>query len=64
MRWEDRIESKLDIIDAKLDEHLDRLSTAETEIHWLKGSVKWGITAAISILGTLGTFLFKMWEKL
>lgn len=46
----ERIEHKLDLIDAKLDDHLERLAKAEASIGWLK----YGFSLMISLLGATG----------
>lgn len=51
----DRIHTKLDSIEVKLDDHLERLSKAENSIEWLKTHLKGistiGLTIIISALG-------------
>ncbi len=57
MKQIDRIENKLDVIDVKLDDHLERLSKAEESIEFLKGHVKITITLGIAILGSALTYI-------
>lgn len=49
----DGLDRKLERVEAKLDNHLDRLSRAEASIEWLRGNVK--IVTTI-ILATAGFF--------
>lgn len=46
----DRIERKLDQIDAKLDNHTERIAKAEVSIIW----IKWAISVAFSVTGAIG----------
>lgn len=56
----DQLDSRLEKLDGKLDDHLGRISKAETEIHWIKGSSKIVLTLVLSILGFLAQFF---WNK-
>jgi len=56
----DQLDSRLEKLDEKLDDHLGRISKAETEIHWIKGSSKIVLTILISILGFVAQFF---WHK-
>ena len=58
----DRIHKKLDGLDNKLDEHLDRISTAETNIDWIKGHIKIVTTFAVTVFVTVVTALFKFFK--
>ena len=53
----DRIHGKLESIEDKLDDHLERLSKAENSIEWLKmhlkGMTTIGLTIILSLLGYL-----------
>lgn len=56
----DRIEKKLDKMDDKLDNHLSRLSRAETSIEWLRGHVKVTITLILTALTGAVGYLLKL----
>lgn len=45
----DKVHTKLDTIDVKLDDHLERISKTEADIHWLKGHVKIVTTLVITL---------------
>ncbi len=49
----DRIEHKLDAMNAKLDNHLERIARAETSINWLKSA----LSVLISLTGAVGLAL-------
>jgi hypothetical protein len=53
----DRIESKIDKMDrrinSKLDNHLGRISTLEESVVWIKGHVKITITIGITVVAAL-----------
>lgn len=49
----DRLEGKLDTIDNKLDDHLARLSVAETSIEFIKGHLKITLTFALAVITAL-----------
>ena len=55
----DKVDQKLDIIDNKLDDHLQRLTAAETAILFIKGHLKISLSVAIAIIGTLVVAYFK-----
>lgn len=52
----DKIHTKLDQIEDKLDRHLERLSRAETDISWVKGYFKIGFSSLLTIL--IGLLLY------
>jgi hypothetical protein len=51
----DRIEAKLDSIDAKLNDHLERLAKAETSISWLR----WVMGVLLTVTSTAAIALSK-----
>lgn len=53
----DRLDRQLEHMDTKLDDHLGRISKAETELSWIKGAGKLAVTLIISALGFLAQFL-------
>ncbi len=48
-----RIEAKIDRIDEKLDNHLERIAKAETSLEGVRGSIKIGLTLILTIAGWL-----------
>lgn len=55
----DSVDSRLERVEEKLDDHLNRLSSAEASIEWLKGHVKIVTAMGISLLGFTLAALFK-----
>jgi len=55
--------SRFDRLETKLDSHLERISIAEADIGWLKGSAKVAITIGIAVLGFIGNILFHSLNK-
>lgn len=53
----DKIDARLDRIETKLDNHLERVSRAEESIRWLQGHVKFTVSAAVAAIGALLTYL-------
>lgn len=49
----DHLDTRFDRLETKLDDHLGRISKAETEIHWIKGSARLVLTVLISLAGFL-----------
>lgn len=60
MKQLDRIENKVDEMDRKLDDHLERLSKAESSIEWLKGHVKITVTLIMTALMSAVGYIVKM----
>lgn len=56
----DDLGSRLDRIETKLDNHLERVTKAESDISWLRGHVKLATAIFLAIVGTLGTILLNM----
>lgn len=56
-----RIEDKIDKLSDKLDNHLERLSKAETHIEHLRGHLKVFTTIFLSIVSILA---LSYWDKL
>lgn len=54
-----RLHSRFDKVEEKLDSHLDRLSRAEEAIQWLKGHVNLVTAVGLALVGTLITLYFK-----
>ncbi len=53
------LDGRLDKLEDKLDNHLERISKAETTIDHLKGSAKISITVLLSITAYLAKEFFK-----
>lgn len=56
----DRIQNQLDRIETKLDGHLERVSKLEQDVNWLRGHLQVATAIVISVIGFLGTFLWKL----
>lgn len=54
----DRVDERLSRVEDKLDDHLQRLSTAEASIEWLKGNAKLSITIIMAAGGFLASLYF------
>lgn len=59
----DGLDRKLERVEAKLDNHLDRLSRAEASIEWLKGNVKIVTTIILSAAGFFAVAFFNYLGK-
>lgn len=55
----DRIEHKIDKIDEKLDLQGERLTAAETSIAWISGHLKFSLSVAIAVIGSLAAAIFQ-----
>ena len=55
----DRVDARLSRVEDKLDDHLQRLSTAEASIEWLKGHAKLVVTIIMAAGGFLASLYFK-----
>ncbi len=56
----DRIDSHLDSIGDKLDDHLQRVTKAESDIGWLRGYARISTTVFLAVIGALGAVLLNM----
>lgn len=52
------LDKRFDRLESKLDDHLDRIAKAETDIHWVKGAGKIILTIVISIVGFFAQFVW------
>lgn len=52
----DRIEAKLEAIDKKMDNHVERIVSLESSNGWVKSS----LAIIVSALGGLAAFVFKV----
>ncbi len=55
----DKVDDRLRRVEDKLDDHLQRLSTAEASIEWLKGHAKIMVTIIVAAAGFLASLYFK-----
>lgn len=53
----DDLGTRLDRIEAKLDNHLERVSGLEKDVSWLRGHARIATTVFLAALGGLGTYL-------
>lgn len=60
------IDARLDRIEGKMDNHLDRISQVEVEtakqqaeISWVKGSMRLGITILLTLIGSILSLYMK-----
>lgn len=56
----DDLGSRLDRIETKLDDHLQRVTKAESDIGWLRGHVKITTTVFLAVIGALGTVILNI----
>lgn len=54
----DSVDSRLERVEEKLDDHLSRLSSAEASIEWLRGHAKLSITIILTAAGFLASLYF------
>lgn len=62
-KLKEHVDARLDRIESKLDNHLERLSAAETSIEWMKGHIKTVVSLGIALIGVVATTLFNMFTK-
>lgn len=65
----ERLERRLDRIEEKLDKFLEReaiqeaqLSSQASDINWVKGYIKFSVSAIITIVGGVVTLIFNMFK--
>lgn len=56
----DDLGTRLDRIESKLDDHLQRVTKAESDIGWIRGYVRIGTTIFLAVIGALGAVLLNM----
>lgn len=54
----DRVDARLSRVEDKLDDHLQRLSTAEASIEWLRGHARLTVTIILAAGGFLASLYF------
>ncbi len=52
------LKTQLNRIEAKLDSHIERITQTETDMKWVKGAVKVGMTLILTVLSGLISLLF------
>lgn len=55
-----RLEARLNIIEKKLDAHLEKVTKHEADLKWVQGYIKVSLVALITIGGAIATTLFKI----
>ena len=55
----DSLDNRLERVELKLDDHLNRLSHAEASIEWLKGHAKLTVTIIMAAAGFLASLYFR-----
>lgn len=53
-----KLDERLDRIEQKLDNHLERVTRAETSINWIQGHLRVATAILISFIGAAVTYLF------
>lgn len=56
----DDLGTRLERIEGKLDDHLQRVTKAESDIGWLRGYARISITVFLGVIGALGAVLLNM----
>lgn len=51
-----KLDERLDRIEQKLDNHLERVTRAETSINWIQGHLRIATTILISFIGAAVTY--------
>ena len=54
----EHLDQRLDKLEYKLDDHLQRISKAETSIEWIRGHLKVSLSIAIALVTGLVGALF------
>lgn len=57
------LDSRLDRLEDKLDNHLERISRAETSIEWLRGHANIATTLLITALSGLAAVAYQFLSK-
>lgn len=52
------IDNRLDKLEDKLDNHLERITKVESEVQWLRGSIKYSLTALLTVFGSILSWYF------
>lgn len=58
MEYFDRIDERLDRMEAKLDNHLERVAKSEEAISNMRGQIKWALSAVLAIFSAAIAALF------
>jgi hypothetical protein len=57
---QDELVKRLDRIEHKLDIYLERITTHEADLNWVRGYIKLSVGAILSLMGGLATVLLKI----
>lgn len=53
LELKNHIDARLDKLEGKLDDHMQRITKVETEVNYLRGSIKYGLTIIVTIVGSV-----------
>jgi hypothetical protein len=56
----EHLDRRLDSLEEKLDSHLERISKAETNIEWIRGYLRVGVTIAITGVSSLCGIIYHL----
>lgn len=59
----ERLEARLDKIEAKLDRHIQITTENEVDLRWVKSTIKLTITAILGLMGAVATTLVELFIK-
>lgn len=57
------LDSRLDRIEGKIDQHLERISKAEESISWIKGHIKLGASLLVAVLSGMAGAIYHFMIK-
>lgn len=57
------LDNRIDRLEEKLDDHLSRISKAETSIEWLRGHVKYSVSILMAALTGMAGALYHFITK-
>lgn len=59
----ERLEARLDKIEAKLDRHIQVTTENEVDLRWVKGSIKLALSMIVGLVGAMVTALIELFVK-
>lgn len=59
----EHLDSRLDKIEDKIDNHLERIAKAETSIEWIRGHIKVGASMVLAALSGMATIIYHFLVK-
>ncbi len=59
----DAIGTRLDRIETKLDDHLQRVTKAESDINWIRGHLRISTAIFLAVVGAMSTTLFNLFLR-